>query len=201
MGPSAPIKALRFARHPPALMDRYIQDRTQANMLKQVRGSLPVTPSALNCYTVFCELRGASPFPSTEPLVIEWGAVFSDTATCATYISHMQKVCFFARAPANLMAPAVRRAAKGLKKCQYTRFRFPNFIRSDFLLRLLNMEKISSEFAKACAISFIFAFRAPSETRMTPCCPSRRNGRRPLSAFALLDVAAFWPISCVSGRI
>ena len=145
-------------------MGRFILDRTQANLLKQGRGSLPAISSALNCFAAFCEMRTAQPFPVTERIVLEWGAVFSDTATFANYISHLQKVCFFAGLSVDWLTPAVRHVARGLKKCQDTSFKFPNFIRVALLLQIIQHEPADSEFAQAFWLSFLFAFRVPSET-------------------------------------
>ena len=73
-------------------MGRLAQDRTQSNLLKQVRGSLPVISSALNCYSAFCDMREARPFPATEQIVPGRSSVFPDTVDYANYISHLQKV-------------------------------------------------------------------------------------------------------------
>ena len=50
MGRSARIKATQESRQAVTRIDRFAQDRTQANLLKQVRGSLPAMSSDLNCY-------------------------------------------------------------------------------------------------------------------------------------------------------
>ena len=145
-------------------MGRFIRDRTRANLLKQVRGSLPAICSALNCYVAFCDLREVQPFPVTERLVLEWSAAFDSTATFANYASRIQKVCFFIGPPASWQTPAVRHVANGLKKCQENSFKFPNFSRIDLLLRIIRHETVVSECAQACWMSFLFAFRVPSET-------------------------------------
>ena len=164
LGPLARIRAIQTSRKTETRAERFAQDRTQANLLKQVRGSLPVISSALNCYNAFCELRDVRPFPTVEQTIIEWSSVFSDTATYANYISHLQKVWFFVGSPVTWLSPAVRRVAKGLEKCQDHSFKFPNRVQSRLLLRIIRHETVLIEFAQACCLSFLFAFRAPSGT-------------------------------------
>ena len=181
LGPMARIKTLRESGQAVARVGRFIQDRTQANLLKQVRGSLPAISSALNCFSAFCDLRDTRPFPVSERIVIEWSAVFSDSATFANYISHLQKACFFIGSPTVWLTPAVRLVAKGLKKCHDSSFKFPNFIQSRLLLRIVRLETAQSEFSQACWLSFLFAFRVPSETLLLQ------------RAFRNDDIAAFTP--------
>ena len=159
----ARIKVLRETRQDAARIDRFSQDRAPANLLKQMRGSSPVISSALNCYNAFCDLRGARTFPVAEQIVMEWSSVFADTATYANYISHLQKVRFFVGSLAEWLTSAVRHVAKGLTKRHDSSFNFRNFIQSRMILRIIHLETIQIEFAKACWMSFLFALRAPSE--------------------------------------
>ena len=149
MGPSARIKAIKPSYQASTRVERFLQERTQANLLKQVRGSLPAISSALKRYIAFWGIRETRPFPPTEQLVPAWSSVLADTAAFANYISHLQKVCFFVGCPASWLTPAVRHVAKGLKKCQGKSFRFLNFVRSRLLARIIRHESDSSEFAQA----------------------------------------------------
>ena len=54
--------------------------------------------------------------------------------------------------------------ARGLKKCRDNSFKFQNLIHSQLLLRIIGREQTGSEFPQACWMSFLFAFRVPSET-------------------------------------
>ena len=56
-----------------------------------------------------------------------------------------------------------RHVSKGLKKCQRSSFKFPNFSRAELLLRIIRHEKAPVEFAKACWMSPLLEFRVPSE--------------------------------------
>ena len=95
--------------------------------------------------------------------MLEWGAAFPDTVPFANYISHMQNVCCFIGSPVTWLTPAVRDVARGLKKCQDDSFRFPNFIRSSLLLRIIQQETAAIEFPQSCWMSFLLALRTPSE--------------------------------------
>ena len=164
MGPAQRIKLLQSAALVPAVLDRYIKDATQANLLKQVRGSLPGMASAFRCYTAFCELRKTAAFPPQEETVLQWSSMFRNTATYGNYVSHLEKCCFFLRFPTTWHTQAVRHVVKGLKKCQDRSFRFHNFIRSPLLMKIIEKETPESEFAQAAMLSFLFSFRVPSET-------------------------------------
>ena len=164
MGPSQKIGVLRKLKTFPARINRFIRDNSQRNLLKQIRGSLPSVVSALNCYLQFCLLQREDPFPITERRIIDWSAFFSDNGTFYNYTLHLQKVCFSLGLSSAWLTPAVRHIAKGLKKCQDKSFKFPNFIRSRLLIRLIKSESIEAEFAQACLLSFLFSFRVPSET-------------------------------------
>ena len=118
MGTMSRIKAIRDPRHASTRVGRFLQDRTQAILLEQVRGSLPAIGSALNWFTDFCELREVRAFQSSGHLVIVRSSELSDTAAFANYISHLQKVGFFIGCSTSWMTPAVRHVAKWIEKCQ-----------------------------------------------------------------------------------
>ena len=67
LGPAQRIEVLRPSALSPLILDRFIFGATGANLLKQVRGSLPRMASAFRCYAVFFELRHA-PAPASPPL-------------------------------------------------------------------------------------------------------------------------------------
>ena len=164
LGPSQKIGVLKRLKNNPVQVRRFIKDNTQRNLLKQIRGSLPSVVSALNCYLHFCQLVSEDPFPVTERRVLEWSSVFNDTGTYHNYTQHLQKVCYFLGLSTAWNTSAVKHIAKGLKKCQDLSFRFPNYVRSKLLIRLIQAESIRSEFVQACVLSFVFSFRVPSET-------------------------------------
>ena len=164
LGPLEKIKHLQASSIPAVKLDRFIMDSTQLNMLKQIKGSLPPMASAVRCFSAFCELRGAPTFPPSEELVVQWSSVFPNTPTYYNYVQHLKNACIFLRLTTEWLSPAVKLIAKGLKKCQDKSFKFSNFIRSAQLLQIIEYKSMEDEFAQACMISFLFAFRVPSET-------------------------------------
>ena len=164
LGPMQKIKHMAKADLPPEAISRFCLDAAQANLLKQIKGSLPSVCSAFRCYIAFCELRDLTPFPPTEETVIQRSSVFKNTATYGNYVSYLQKCCFFLKYPTSWFSDVIKHIAKGLKKCQDRSFRFHNFIRSSLLARVIQHESVKSEFAHAAFLSFLFALRVPSET-------------------------------------
>ena len=79
-------------------------------------------------------------------------------------IYHACKRRVFPRQSTAWFTPAVRHVSRGLKKSQNKSFRFSNFIRIQLLVRLVDHESPSREFAKAAFLSPPFSFRVPSET-------------------------------------
>ena len=96
----------------------------------------------------------------------QWSCVVNDNATYRNYIGRVRIACFFYRLDTSWISPAVRRIARGLAKCQNKSFRFPNFIRSSLLLRIVEFEGFASEFAQVAYLSFLVSLRVPSETLM-----------------------------------
>ena len=83
------LKRLKSA---PPRVGRFIWGNAHRNSLKKIRGSLPSLVSALNFYLQFPQLRNEGAFPITWRRVLDWGAVFNDTATFYNYTLHLQQV-------------------------------------------------------------------------------------------------------------
>ena len=164
MGPVQRIRLLGSPAVLPREVGRYVRDATQANFLKQAKGSLPGMASAFRCYAAFCDLRKVAPFPALEEVVLQWSSMFNNTATFGNYVSLLEKCCFFLHFPLLGSPPCAKHAAEGLKKRQNKSSRFPNFIRSPLLLRVITHETSASEFDQAAFFSFLFSLRAPSAT-------------------------------------
>ena len=94
----------------------------------------------------------------------QWISVFRNTATHYNYVQHLGNSCIFLRLPTSWLSPAALHIAKGLKQCQDKRFKFSNFIRSSVIIQLVEHKSRQGEFVQACMLSFLSAFRAPSET-------------------------------------
>ena len=112
----------------------------------------------------FLRTTPGSPFPVSDEKVLHRISMFNNTATFGNYISPQEKCCCFLRSPTAWLTSCVRHVANGLKKCLDRIFRFSNCIRSKLLTRLVEFESPNSEFAQSAYMSFLFAFRVPSET-------------------------------------
>ena len=66
LGPAQKIRYLESSAVHPRQVSRFIKDQTQANLLKQVKGSLPGLASAFRYYTSFCELENVRPSQSAR---------------------------------------------------------------------------------------------------------------------------------------
>ena len=99
LGPAHKIRLLKSAGMLPSAVDKFINDNTKANLLKQVKVSLPGMASAFRCYTAFCELRKVPPFPDSEEVALQWSILFNNTAAFGNYISLLGRCCFFSEAP------------------------------------------------------------------------------------------------------
>ena len=66
LGHSQKIRYLKSSAVRPLQVNRFIKDQTQANLLKQVKGSLPGLASAFRYYTSFCELENVRPSQSAR---------------------------------------------------------------------------------------------------------------------------------------
>ena len=198
MGPIARIKAIQESRQATTRIDRFAQDRTQANLLKKVRGSLPAISSALNCFNAFCDMRDARPFPVAEQLVMEWSSVFSDTATYANYISHLQKVFFFIGPPVTWLTPAVRRVAKGMGNAMMSASNCRISFKAGCCYASFGWKRLRSNSPKPAGFPSFSPFSAHlrrfgrnGHSGTTICRPSLLKGTRPLSAFEMVRKGSF----------
>ena len=97
LGPARKIHLVMKSDATPLQVSRFVAVNAQANLLKQVRGSLPGVTSAFRGCAAFFELIMVEPFPPQEETIIRWTNVFNDTSTFGDYISLMGKACFSPR--------------------------------------------------------------------------------------------------------
>ena len=71
--------------------------------------------------------------------------------------------CVSLEKPVTRFTPAVANVAHGLKAAGKGKFRFPDFIRSERVLRVLKHEPAHSQFAQLAFCAYLFALRVPSE--------------------------------------
>ena len=95
--------------------------------------------------------------------MIERSSIFNPGGTFRNYVDYLEKVCYYMGHPATWYAPALVSIIKGLKLIGKAKCKFPNFLDSSILVRILNREAKQSEFAQLCYLAFLFALRIPSE--------------------------------------
>ena len=82
----------------------------------------------------------------------------------AQYLAHVMKASILLRQPTDWLTPAVRSVSRGLRNAQDLPFKFQNYTMAADLLRLFQVSNLSSEFAQAAFVSFLFLLRVPSGT-------------------------------------
>ena len=92
-----------------------------------------------------------------------WSAIFNAGRTYGNYLNFVRKACFYLSLPTDSYAPAVVNAPKGIRAARKGKFRFPNFIRSEVVLKAISAEAPSSQFAQLAFCAYLFALRVPSE--------------------------------------
>ena len=164
MVPARRTKLLASGQILPKTVARFAEGRTQSNLLKQVRGSIPGIASSFRRYRPFCEMTKTTTLPPTEEAVLRRSGVFNDTAVCGNYISRVRKARFFLRRPYEWINPAARHVANGLEKSQNKSCRFACFIRNPMLVMIVDHDAPISEFGQSAFLRFSPPFRATSET-------------------------------------
>ena len=97
-------------------------------------------------------------------MIVEWSAIFRPGSTYSNYVGYIRKACHFLEQPLSWDAPAIANTVEALELRAKGRFRFPNFIRSQMISQIPQLETRDGPFAQLAFLSFIFALRVPSET-------------------------------------
>ena len=173
LGPAAKIRALKESNISKHRLSNFLEAGATLSLLKASRKAFKGLASAIRCYFSFCELKGIKPFPIKERYILQWSALFNETATFQQYVNSLRKVCYILRESLDWSSRAVVHAAYGLRLAASNRIRFPNFIRSEILWKLIRFFGQDDEFTHLAYISFLFALRVPSEAL-----PIRRAHKR-----------------------
>ena len=163
LGPSAKLKALRDAQLPKYKVDRFFRTASQSLALTGIQRCFKSFASGIRCFFSFCELRGTPPFPVRERVVVEWSSIFKPGPTFSNYVGYVRKACYFLEQPLSWDTAAVKNIVAAIKLLGTGKFRFPNFIRSEFVAKILAKESRDGSFAQLAYISFLYALRVPSE--------------------------------------
>lgn len=130
LGPAKRIRLLKSPAVTPRALCLFVKDATQANLLKQVYGSLPGMASAFRFYDAFFfGLRKVFHSRCAK----RWrfvGVAFSTTLILSeiTFLCRKSEASFSTSPPPG-RPPSAKHAAQGLEKRQSKSFRFPNLTR------------------------------------------------------------------------
>ena len=116
LGPQARIIALQNVVPESQALYRFLSIGAQANILEQVRLTLPSVSSGISCYLAFCSLLAVAPFPPTTVCVARWSAVFQPGKTFPLYLGHLAKACFLLGFDSSWENEFITPIAKGLRK-------------------------------------------------------------------------------------
>ena len=89
--------------------------------------------------------------------------MFKDGATFQQYVNSLRKACYVLRRPLDWSTRAVVHTCYGMRLAGDNKIRFPNFIRSTLVWKIIKSEGPKSEMAILAYVAFLFAFRVPSE--------------------------------------
>ena len=148
LGPSAKLKVLREAHLPKFKTDRFFRTASQSLALTGIQRCFKSFASGIRCYFIFCELRGTPPFPVRERVVVEWSSIFKPGPTFSNYVGYVRKACHFPEHPLSWDSGAVKNTVAAIKLLGTWKFRFPNFIRSEFVAKILAKETRDGPFAQ-----------------------------------------------------
>ena len=115
LGPAAKLAHLRKAHLPQFKLDRFPRSASQHRALRGILKCFKSFDSGMRCYYSFCELRGSSPFPARERVVVEWAAIFNPGQNYSNYVGYLRKDCFFLEQPLSWDTPAVKNMVAALK--------------------------------------------------------------------------------------
>ena len=161
--PRAKIALLAGTGADTAVIENFLRLGSRVNYVRSVEGSLRCVASGINSYASFCSLVCKPFLPPTEENVILWGSTFKVGKTFRNYLGHLKKACFLHGSPVDWYSPAVKDVAKGLRLAQKQPFKFPNFIYTQDLFRIINGLGWEDRFAQIAFICYLFSLMVPSE--------------------------------------
>ena len=163
LGPKARIIALQNIAPDSQPLLRFLPIGAQANILEQVRSTLPCVASGVGCYLSFCSLLAIAPFPPTTEGVARWSALFPPGKTFSIYLSHLAKACQLLGFDSSWKTDVIIAICKGLKNKPSGKNRFHNSLEPPLLDKIIRKESWASEFARLCFVAYLFMLRLPSE--------------------------------------
>ena len=163
LGPKARIIALQNLAPDSQPLLRFLSVGAQANILEQVRSTLPSVSSGIGCYLSFCSLLAIAPFPPTAEVVAQWSAVFPPGKTFSIYLSHLSKACNLLGFDSSWKNEVILSIAKGIRNRPTGKDKFHNSLEPASLERIIRHESWESEFARLRYVTYLFMLRLPSD--------------------------------------
>ena len=163
LGPAAKVRRLEAVASDQALLSRFLETGANANVLQQVRSSLPAVAAGLQGYLAFCRLIRVQPFPPLPATLCQWSTLFRGGRTFSLYLSHLEKVCAVLGVDAHWRTAPVIAAVRGLINLGSARERFHNVLSSEDFQRFMRHETFTSEFGRLGYVSYLFVLRLQSE--------------------------------------
>ena len=161
--PRAKISALAEIGADTAVIENFLLLGSRVNYVRSAQGSLRCVSSGINSYASYCTLTCKDFFPPSERNVILWGSTFKAGATFRNYLGHLKKACFLTGSPVDWYTPAVRDISKGLRLAKKCSFKFPNFLYTQDLFKIINGLGWEDTFSLLAFTSYLFSLRIPSE--------------------------------------
>ena len=197
--PRERIRALARSDADPTKIEEFLRLGTKINILRNVASSMRCVSSGINSYAAFCALTKKPIFPPTEDTVLMWGSTFKPGRTYTNYVSHLRKGCFLAESTLDWHTLAVKEVAKGLRAGQYIPFKFPNFLYTQDLFRIINSLGWEDVFTQLAFLAYLFSLRIPSEALFLKRAFSndRINEFVPQADKALIGTRTFQDVDCL----
>ena len=146
-----------------AVIGNFLRLGKRANCVRAAEGSLRCVSSGINSYASFCSLVCRPCLPPTDENVLLWGSTFKPGATYPNYLGHLKKACFLTGPPVDWHTAAVRDVCKGIRCAKKSSFKFPNFIYTHDLFRIVNGLGWEDSFSLLAFASLLFSRMGPSE--------------------------------------
>ena len=101
---------------PSILLDAFVHNGRELNVMWATQGSLRSVSSGIRSYANFCPARDRHWAPPTANAVKEWRANFNPRRTFQMYLRHLQKSAYLLCRPINWAAPAVTTISAGIEQ-------------------------------------------------------------------------------------
>ena len=147
--PMVKIKKLKKDSANSLKIKKFVLDPVSIHsLLGVVRFCFQTFSAEIRCFYNFCELVGVSTFPVRGRLVVGRISILNRTPKFGNYVDYIMKDGFFLGQPVDWHTEAISQISRSLDIAGKCRFRNPNFVDISMILRIVDREHWSSEFAQ-----------------------------------------------------